>query len=575
MNDFASRPGAEKNAPRKAKAAPKPKPKAAAEPKAAEEPSSPVSLRWDLAELPSAQHKAGLAGLALCVEFLGRSRDRKGKGTCEIEALDASGLTLRVDRQGMQALFDEVYAASMEEQERDKKFQKKTASGAKVDIEPKKTLEKVVTDKKGVEKTKTVYVYDQVIPQGALVAEWAGDQHLWLKLWRDLIWGTLRGVPATREAYNCRAEKREATDGAEAWDELVSTPLVGVELPSTYYLGAQARSAENVSFRDVARYRFLLHFWPFVVPIYVPAVVGRDGDREFVGHAIAVPDVANLQDFVAHWEQVARERSGDASGYVPRDAVVEIAAEAGLDVARRTFTVVSRLQGAAATRRWVTAIEVFHVEKEGNNVRLRGVRRIDLQRKRADVYGRVRNAYWSPLFRRRRIISILDGNERDPVAAGGLPWWTGFGRLCATSPEELTIKDSKFRHDCRIAFTEVEMTESTGESEKTLEQLIYQVVRTYVLGKLASKHGHKWDEVKGTAKEKDYNEKKEKVAREAFLAVRSRTGMAFVSYFTGTICSVSQWLNEKSYLEIAQALHDEREVERARSLTLLALSAVA
>lgn len=560
MSDLASRPSGTR--PRKPRTA-----------KSTGRPSDPVSLRWDLAELPSSQHKAGLAGLALCVQFLRRSQPVP-PGICEIEAIDASGLTLRVDRQGMQSLFDDIYAASNEEQEREKKLQKKTSAGTKVDIEPKRVAERVVTDKKGVEKTKTVYIYDQCIPHGALVADWdaAGSdaENLWLKLWRDLVWTTLRGVPATREAYLCRAEKREATDGAEAWDELVTSPRIGVELPSTYYLGAQARSAENASFRDIARLRFLLHFWPFVVPIYVPAVIGRDGEREFVGYAIVVPEVSSLDEFVARWPRVARERSNQASGYRPRDAIVELPEEAGLDVARRTFAIIGRLQGTLATRPWMTAVDVFHIEKDGNNVRVRSVSRIDLRRERADAYSRVRSEYWSAAFRRRRITSILEDNK---------PWWTGFGRLCATSPQQLTIEDSKFQHDCQIAFTGVEMTEANSHDEKTLEQLIYGVVRTYVFGRLESKYQLKWDKVKGTGKDKEseFNEKKEKIAREAFLAVRSRTGMTFVSYFTGTICSVSQWLNEASYLELARALApgNDEQIERVRSLTLLALSATA
>jgi CRISPR-associated protein Cmx8 len=231
--------------------------------------------------------------------------------------------------------------------------------------------------------------------------------------------------------------------------------------------------------------------------------------------------------------------------------------------------VIGRLQGAAATRPWLTAVDVFHIEKEGNNVRVRSATRIDLRRERADAYGRARAAYWSAAFRRRRITSILEDDK---------PWWTGFGRLCATAPQELTIEDSKFRHDCRIAFTEVEMTEAKRGDEKTLEQLIYEVVRTYVFGRLDSKHGMNWEKNvkgRGEGKEKDYNDKKEKIARGAFLAVRSRTGMAFVNYFTGTICSVSQWLNNDSYLKIAAALApgNDEKIERVRSLTLLALSA--
>ena len=551
------------------------KPRRARAPKAvkAERSTEPVTLRWDLAELPSSQHKAGLAGLALCVQFLARKRERRG--TCELVAIDASGLTLRVDRVGMQALFDDVYAATLEEQERDKLFQKKTAAGGKVDVPPKETRERQVTDKKGVAKTKTFYVYEQTVPAGELVGSWdvasADGKQLWLKLWRDVVWSIFRGVPATREPYDARAERRAIHDGAEEWDALTGAPDASVELPSTYYLGAQARSAENVAFRDVARLRFLLHFWPFVAPIYVPAVTGRDGEREFAGFALVIPDVADLEEFVRTWEQVARERGPEAAGYCPRDAVVDVAAEAGLDVARRAFLVVGRREGAALTRPWLTAVDVFHVEKDGNNVRTRSVGRVDLRRDRADAYGRVRTAYWSPLFRRQRITNILD-----PTLDPRTGWVTGFGRLCATSPAELTIHDKKFRHDCRVAFTEVEMTEasaSDNDNAKSLDQLIYQVARSYVFGKLSSKYALEWAKAKGTPAEKDYNEKKDKIAREAFLAVRSRTGADFVTYFTGTLCSVSQRVGQEGYLELARALGDDREVERVRSLTLLALSA--
>jgi CRISPR-associated protein Cmx8 len=167
-------------------------------------------------------------------------------------------------------------------------------------------------------------------------------------------------------------------------------------------------------------------------------------------------------------------------------------------------------------------------------------------------------------------------NILDPTLDPRTGWVTGFGRLCATSPAELTIHDKKFRHDCRVAFTEVEMTEasaSDNDNAKSLDQLIYQVARSYVFGKLSSKYALEWAKAKGTPAEKDYNEKKDKIAREAFLAVRSRTGADFVTYFTGTLCSVSQRVGQEGYLELARALGDDREVERVRSLTLLALSA--
>lgn len=529
-----------------------------------------LKIHWSLHELPSSQHRAGLAGLALCVGFLKRKSARKG--ICEIESMDENALILVVDRSGMQSLFDDVYDASLEEQERDKKLQKKKSDGTKVDIEPKyPPSERVVVDpttKK--EKKRNVFIYDQVIPRGALVEDWdAGHdgKKLWLKLWRDMVWTTLRGVPATREPFDARAEGRTIEDGADAWDELATKPNSTVDLPSTYALGAQAKSAENVAFQDVARLRFLLHFWPFVAAIYVPALLKRDLSRDFVGYALAIPDVAVLVDFVVAWEKVARGRGSEPSGYRPRDAVIDLAAEAGLDVVRRSNELIVTKQGASPTRCCLSAVDVFHVEKEGNNVRLRGIGRVVPQRKQDDEYARVRGAaYWSPLFRRQRVSNVLDGK----------PWWWGFARLCSTTPAEMTIRHKSFQHDCRAAFTEIEMKQDVAETEQTLEHLIFRRVQAYVLGKTERKYELSWAKAKGNpSHEKEYGEKKEKVAREAFLAVRSRTGADFVAYFTSTICSVPQHVTEEKYLEIARALMDPKEVERVRSLTLLALSAVA
>jgi len=525
-------------------------------------PEGPITIRWDLAELPSSQHKAGLAGLALCVRFL--SRNPAAQGICEIEALDAEGLALRVDSDGMQSLFDEIYAASLEEQQRDAPFKDKN----KQVVPPKRTIEKLVKDKKGKEKAKTYYVYDSVVPRGDLVADWdqppAGEAKLWLKLWRDFIWSVLRSMATTREPFTSRAEKRATQDGAETWLGLATNPSAGVELPSTYYLGAQAKTAEMASFRDVSRYQFLLHFWPYVAPLYVPATVDREGKREFTGYAVVVPEIVDLAGFVEDWATVMRERASTVAGYVPRDAIVDIAGEAGLDLAHRVLEVIRRREGQQATRPWLDGVDVFHLAKDGNNVRLRAVQRVDVRRERADEYARSKAAYWSAIFRRQRISNVLDSK----------PWWSGFGRLCAQTPKELTVQDTKFCRDCRVAMTEVEMKVTTESEPKTLEQLVYQAVRTYVLGRLGSKYGLKWADV-GTnpALKQDYEDKKSKLAREAFLAVRSRTGDDFVSYFTATLCSVPQRLGEQGYLELARGLADENEVERIRSLTLLALSA--
>ena len=110
--------------------------------------------------------------------------------------------------------------------------------------------------------------------------------------------------------------------------------------------------------------------------------------------------------------------------------------------------------------------------------------------------------------------------------------------------------------------------------EPGLEQLVLQVAGTYVRRKLKSKRGLDWESVKNDpARKRQYEEEKERIARDAFLAVRSRTGQDFVAYFAGTLCSVPHHLKTEQFVTLSRALHER--TEDVRTLTLLALSASA
>ncbi len=536
--------------------------------KANREQPAEIDLRWDLAELPSSQHRAGLAGLVMVVRWLDRKPGGK-RGTCDLVQVDAAGAALRLDLEGLKWLFDDIYAATCEEQERSTPLK----DGKKQVIPPLREVSRQVQDgKAGKLKEKTFYVYPRNVPRGSFLGDMDkpadGSPGLWIKLWRDMIWNILRGKPAQRAPFDARAEGRETVDAEETWRELVDPSQPSVDLPSTYFIGAQATTAEAVPFFDRARLRFLLHFWPFAAQIYCPAWTNAKGERDLSAYAIAIPDVADLEGFCEELPYVLRGRSGEKDGYRPRESVIEVPIEGGLDSLRRLCARVGVAEGARATGDLVLGIDVVHLDKEGKNVRLRGSGRVEPDVRMIDEYARIRSACWDAEFRRRRVLNLV----------GGHPWSYGFDVLFETKPWERFFHSPQFKyfnfpHDAREAFKEANVKDGAiAEEPVTPEGLVYRIVGTYLSMRVEAKTQLRWEQVKADPdKKKEYNEALEKVAKNAFLAVRSRSGADFVSYFTATLCSVPHHLGEERYLALSKVLLTQPET--IRTLTMLALSA--
>lgn len=107
---------------------------------------------------------------------------------------------------------------------------------------------------------------------------------------------------------------------------------------------------------------------------------------------------------------------------------------------------------------------------------------------------------------------------------------------------------------------------------ETLEGVCYVVARNYVLAKVESKHGLTWGKCQGTpALEAEFRRLKHKIARQAFLEIRSKSGPTFANYVARTICAQPQRLGEARYAIFSKALI-ERTTE-THTLMMLALSA--
>jgi CRISPR-associated protein Cmx8 len=614
---------------------------------------SEIELSYTLAELPSSQHKAGLAGLYLVIEWLKTELFNRTE-------ISETGLNMKITKQDVRDLFNEIYKPIQIEAEdksirtnkktkekiqplkiiqRKEKIEKyiyevkaKTRKNDKIivrevvenEINPKSGKSKSVTyyifedevskkkkDKAGneiepfriveSEEEKTYYIYLDTSVRGSFLCDrYDPESGLWIKLWRDMMWSILRGVDATRIPYKNRLEEYDDLDSIKVWSQLIETDekKMKADLPSTYFIGAQANNAENISFYDYNKNLFLLHFWPFTAQVYAPKKLKyeskvKDYKLTDNGYAICIPDIIRLQTFCDNFSYIMNRRSNEKAGYRPKESIVYLSQVAGIDSLKRIHDVLKQKLGDSFFE-VVYGMDILHCEKEVNNIRIRSNSRIKPDILLEDYVGRLKKLYSNYHFQKQIIENVLNGKY--PLS--------GFYEIFRNYPHEDFFKHGKdtfnnFKTDAITYFNEEKikgknMTETNTTEEKipkTIEMLTYQIIRTYVLSKFEAKYGIIWDfvwdkekkilwsKVKMRAAFDGEKDNKEKIAKEAFLAIRSRKDKEdFITYFTSTICSVSQRLGEEGYITLVQSLYENESESEAgwqkiRALSMLALSA--
>ena len=531
-----------------------------------------IELNYQIAELPSAQHRAGLAALVLMGKELRQHPwfFELDNPVVEFTELNEYTATLKLNLSGLKAVFDLTYKASKEERATEKKIKKYD-----------RIEEFEVTDKKGTTKLKKRYIYSVVVPNGAFLpildqSSAEENKGLWIKLWRDMLWNVIRGVPATRNSFNNRCDgKAYSQDAEKLWQEL-NNPEKQVGQSGNYFLGAMASNAEYVPTKDIVKYQFLLHFWVFVAQIYCPMTLDNDGKRQFSGYAIAVPDVANLIDFCDEFPGALKARESKAYGYLPSEAVIDIPEEGALDLLRLLNERISRKTGSQTLEDLVLGVELIHAEKVGNNVKIRSISYVEPIMSQVDRYAEIQNAYWCPWFRKQRLLNLLNSqpsSDSPDAPLNEISGWIGFDEVLPRIPRKWLL-DPYFSHDARELFNiegEIKMKSNIRKES----QIVYQVCQHYVLSKLESKYQMTWDKEKKIPAESGkpttqakFDEKKYKIANEAFLAVRSRTeDRAFIDYFVSTLYP---YIRKEEFAEFATQLFEQ--TNEIRALTLLALS---
>jgi CRISPR-associated protein Cmx8 len=382
-----------------------------------------IALSYDTLQLPSAQHRAGLAGLLVLRDSL----HRRGLGPIpDWEQLPDGYMQITLTRDSLQLLMDDLYQGFWENRTSDKLPASKSARN----IEP-------VQSENASGRPTTRYRYQDYAIKADFYEPFSMPP-LWLKLWRDAIWATLRGRPATRSVYRDRADEKPASIAAELWRTLTPLSRRGSHatqaLSSTIYIGAQDTTAEGVPFVGRADEAFLLHFWPVVALIGEarrPTFDRKSNaeSEESLGYVFAVPDVADFEGFVEDFHNIIAELTPDAHGYRPRDAVLSLPHEGALEYFRH----ISRLARARAERGVlsysVTGIEIFQIQQRGKNIALRSTARVTPQPGLIERYEAIHDRYRNSLFRAQMIRNLLDDR----------PWYHGFDRLFAIRDPELFV----------------------------------------------------------------------------------------------------------------------------------------
>ena len=569
-----------------------------------------VTLTYDLFDLPTAQHKAGLAGLILQIRSM-TDRRVEPESIPTIEGLTPTSATIRFTQRSIQGLFDDLYDSEFAEVAVEKKW---------ADEQPKRVEETRQTDP-STGKTRIVkrFVYEVVQPCGHFLRQHYPDgDGQWLKLWRDMLWDVPRGKPTTRLPYKSRAAGQPCAEGQTVWKELLGfvkdrtrNVIRTCEVASALLLGAQARSAECVPFRGRSDHTLLLHFWPLTTMIFVPRQIDNEGKADFVGYTLAIPEVANLEEFCRIYPRMLAQLDTATIGYRPRAAVIDIPQQAGLEFLEHMALLADQAARRMEIINCLAAIEYMHLvnqdknkktKKKEKNVKLMASGRIvsdDQLPHLLDQYlallGRDRDRFRNPLFRAGVMLALLEGK----------PWYLPMRATLMERPWPLFVRSEKtpaglpwFAADVSKKFQDVsqdyqEEVEAMSEIQNLgaapdrpkprLERLVYRLIQNYVRRKTEEKCGIRWEDFKdnkvkdeNTGKERiniprEYQEAREKVVSDGFLAMRSRREQDFVDYFTATVCSVAQFLPEDEFCVVAKALLEEPE--KVKTLALLAFSA--
>ncbi len=553
-----------------------------------QEPQS-VTIAYDLFDLPTAQHKAGLAGLLLQIDSMNNRTKQQNDLTKLPPSYEwdpqhpSTKVRVTFTQENVVSLFDDLYDADIVPTW----FPQK---------KPKEHLLDQRIREAGTSKIKE-YLYDTIRPSLRTLRQHSAgpSAEALVRLWQDMIWGVPRGVNTNRIPFEVvagwdrkrpmdqrRVQKGHCPEAIRVWNAIRQVNCKKVALKGHLWLGAQETTAERLEFLSSEVQSLLLHFWHLATLVFVPQtfkVKQRSGrievKRAYDGFALAMPDILDLPDYCDRFRMTIADLATQPCPKYgrPQTHIVELPAQGAMSLIdhERQAALVKQIASGQGFRYSIAGVDYAHYRTSKNGPKLVGSGRLtvapDLAERYADVIGsQFKNAY----FRRGLLLALLNN----------VPWFRPFGKLFAELPAPLFVYSDKsperwwFWADARKRlFQESQRmpNDPPPEEDVRLANAINGFIRQYLDERLKSENSD-WDyRVFRKNKHTDPNaaEARRKLAERLFLEFRSRNHQAFASHFSGTFFRVPQFLG-RDFGAIAADLMSR--TDDVKTLTLMALS---
>jgi CRISPR-associated protein Cmx8 len=546
-----------------------------------------VKLEYQLHQLPSSQHRAGLAGLIVKIQWLQQQVTFKESvdAVCEIVRLDANKAILQLNLAGLTALFRSHYSASFEEREQLKL--RKTGS------QSCRTVQREIYDEKtDLPKLTNIYIYQDIVPQGPLIQSFdptANNSQIWTKLWQEATWGILRPNDRQRIPFKAMVSGTDPPEIAKIWKLLLDRPDADVPLSSTYMLGVQSTNNEGMPMDDRASFFFLLHFWSYVAQIYQPIHVDAKDKPKLHGYAIAIPDVRNLSSFCQHFPSILQQRSTKIKWGKPEEAIVRDPIEAGLMMLSSIQTYLQANTDGIDINNLLFGVDVFHLFRKKHEAQILSIQCYLPDKDTIEEFTKLEPKIFNSTFRIQYWQNLIHNRSRI----------FGFDTLIQNLPTKKTIDDRWFRRDFRTLFhpqsnpmtpeetdidtiEDLEPAEPSAPKEISLEVLVLRLLKNYTRHKLKHQFGIEWNKewsIQNLASRNQdpayqaYKDRKGHVIKDLHIDFRRhRRSNEFLAFFATKFTGVYQYLSTQEYLLLAEQI--QSQPERIQILCLLALPAL-